>query len=98
MVSPTRLRKKLSIGPRKRPVNGLNGPMGKEPQAPSSWAIAVGMSNLTLRGWDNDLSLPARRTLAETPAPWWYGSLQKCAALARQGWGLPEFAHRLPMV
>ena len=26
--------------------------MGKEPQALSVWAIAVGLSNLTLRRWD----------------------------------------------
>src|SRR5450432_3321735 len=41
---------KSSIGPRRRPVNGLNGPTGKESQAPSAWAIAGGPSNLTLRG------------------------------------------------
>jgi hypothetical protein len=40
---------KASIGPRRRPVNGLNGPPGKESQDPSAWAIAVGLSNLTLR-------------------------------------------------
>ena len=40
---------KPSVGPRRRPVNGLNGPTGKEPQAPSAWAIAVGLSSLTLR-------------------------------------------------
>ena len=40
---------KSSIEPRRRPVNGLNGPMGKESQAPFAWAIAVGLSNLTLR-------------------------------------------------
>jgi hypothetical protein len=41
---------KSSIGPRRRLVNGLKGPTGKEPQAPSAWAFAVGLSNLTLRG------------------------------------------------
>jgi hypothetical protein len=28
--------------------------MGKEPQAPSAWAIAVGLSNLTLRHFTAD--------------------------------------------
>jgi len=53
MVDPTWLGEKSSIGPRRRPVNGLNGPTGKESQTPSAWAIAVGLSNLTLRGWQD---------------------------------------------
>jgi hypothetical protein len=48
--SPPSRQQKPSIGPRRRPANRLNGPTGKEPQTPSAWAIAVGLSNLTLRG------------------------------------------------
>jgi hypothetical protein len=35
MLDPTWLGEKSTIGPRRRPVNGLNGPTGKESQAPS---------------------------------------------------------------
>ncbi len=40
---------KHSFGPGRRAVKRLNGPMAEEPQAPSAWAFAVGLSNLTLR-------------------------------------------------
>ena len=48
MGEPMRLLEKDSIGSRRRAVNRLE-PMGKEPQAPSAWAIAVGPGNLTIR-------------------------------------------------
>ena len=40
---------KHSFGPGSRAVKRLNGPMAEEPQAPSAWAFAVGLSILTLR-------------------------------------------------
>src|ERR1019366_2950289 len=40
---------KHSFGPGRRAVKRLNEPMAKEPQAPFAWAIAGGLSNLTLR-------------------------------------------------
>jgi hypothetical protein len=48
LVNLTRLGENHSIGPRRRLVYGLNGPPGKASQAPSAWAIAVGLSNLIL--------------------------------------------------
>jgi hypothetical protein len=43
---------KHSFGPGRRAVKRLNGPMAKEPQPASAWAFAVGLSNLTLRGFE----------------------------------------------
>src|ERR1022692_1461078 len=40
---------KHSFGPGRRAVKRLNGPTAMMPQASSAWAIAVGLSNLTLR-------------------------------------------------
>src|SRR5260370_310489 len=45
---PMLKRSPLFVGPRRRPVNGLTLPTGKEPQAPSGGAIAVGLSTFTL--------------------------------------------------
>jgi hypothetical protein len=51
---------KHSIGPGRGAVKRLNGPMAMMPQAPSAWAIAVGLSSLTLRGKRDELRGRAR--------------------------------------
>jgi hypothetical protein len=47
---------KHSFGPQRRAVKRLNGLVAKVTQAPCVWAIAVGLSNLTLRGHRHPIS------------------------------------------
>jgi hypothetical protein len=50
MVDPTRTRRQAKPRAWKTGCQAPEPPMAKEPQAPSAWAFAVGLSNLTLRG------------------------------------------------
>jgi hypothetical protein len=59
---------KHSFGPGRRAVKRQNVPISKEPQAPSSWAFAVGLSILTLRGLA-ERSYATQLTPARAPSP-----------------------------
>jgi hypothetical protein len=50
MAEPMGMWRQASLRASKRVCQAPEGPMAEEPQGPSVWAIAVGLSNLTLWG------------------------------------------------